>query len=301
MNEFESLEQLNEAFRLGRFTLPRDIMVMGIPYHYSTAVGHTVPEMKNENKKLFVVYAVEPHVKASPDWKNTVEERRLQEWIILIWALDRTLSVRPARAVTNSAARARADLETGEHSLRENQAVVADSVTIRFPQFNKQLTGKVDTGANLSSLHCEEWKVDSGRNMVEFRSSLLSNNTIRTELIDQAAIKTSEGSEYRPVIALNISIAGKDIQNAKFNLNDRSQMQDKILIGQNILERGNFLVDPTKQHNRFEDVDWDALQDLYKDITVLEETTLTNEKVHQMILGLVKEFGLADEIIKQVK
>ena len=279
MNEFESLEQLNQVFQTGRFTLPDEMMVAGLPYHYSKSVAHTIPEMK-EGKKLFVIYAVAPHIKQSEEWKTIVEERTMQEWIILIWALDGTLSVRPARAVTNTAARAKTDLQFADKNLREgNSNIVADTVQIKFTQFNKQVPGKVDTGANLSSLHCDEWKVDSGKNIVEFRCSLLSENTIRTELLDQAVIKTSEGSEYRPVIALSVVINGKDLQNCKFNLNDRSHMQDKILVGQNILEQGKFLVDPNKQANSFEDVDWDALQELYKDVEVIEEEQLNPKLV----------------------
>jgi hypothetical protein len=313
MNEFESVEQLNQVFKHEQFGLPEQISVMGVPYHRSQAIIFPIPEMLEQGKKAFVIYAVDSSAKDSPTWRQfrqmDIEERPLYEWIVLIWAIDRTLSVRPARAVTNTKARAKADLVKANHALKEGENnIIADTVKVGFLQFNKQVPGKVDTGANLSSLHCEEWKVMSNKNMVEFRSGLLSNNVIRTELLDQVAIKTSEGSEYRPVIALNISINGKQLQNCKFNLNDRSSMEDKILVGQNILEQGKFLVDPNKQRDRFEDVDWDALQDMYKDVEVeiIKESTEENNKktdaLYQMMLDSdVTMSDLAHHILIQEK
>ncbi len=273
MNEFESIDHLNDVFTQGQFPLPEQIRVEGIVFHLSRSKSHGIPDMVNNGKKEFVVYAMDQSS------RDKLKETSLKEWIIFIWAIDRSLSIRPARAVTNTAARAKSDMETGDHNLKEgNSNVIADTVQIKFIQFNKTIPGKTDTGANLSSLHCEEWRVLSGKNMVEFRSSILSDNTIRTELLDQVAIKTSEGSEYRPVIALDVNISGKSLKACKFNLNDRSQMQDKILIGQNILEKGKFLVDPNIQQDRVESVDWDALQEIYKDITLIKESNRTEKQ-----------------------
>jgi len=311
MNEFESVDQIDAAFRQGRFSLPMNITVAGFPFHRSNSIMYPIPEMLGEDKKAFVIYVVDAAARESEQWKamrqQDVESRDIYEWIVLIWAIDRGLAIRPARAVTNTAARAKVDLVTGNRALAEgNSNIIPDTVNIKFLQFNKQVPAKVDTGANLSSLHCEEWKVNSGKNMVEFRCGLLSENTIRTELLDQVAIKTSEGSEYRPVIALNIAINGKTMQNSKFNLNDRSSMQDKILVGQNILEKGQFMVDPNKEQNRFEDVDWDALQEMYKDVKIIEESTEANNKkiddLYQTMLDCdVTMSDLAHHILIQEK
>lgn len=306
MNEFESVSQLNEAFIQGQFRLPETISVGGFPFHLSQSIMYPIPEMARQGKKAFQIYAVKPSAKETEQWQamsqQSVEWRELYEWIILIWAVDRGLAVRPARAVTNTAARASSDLVTATKALAEGDSnIIADTVNMKFLQFNKQVPAKVDTGANLSSLHCEEWRVNSGKNMVEFRCSLLSENTIRTELLDQVAIKTSEGSEYRPVIALNIAINGKTLQNSKFNLNDRSHMQDKILVGQNILEKGQFMVDPNKEQNRFEDVDWDALQELYKDVEVEELHNPKQEKILKAARELVEALEQADQLINQEK
>ncbi len=51
------------------------------------------------------------------------------------------------------------------------------------------------------------------------------------------------GGQKRPVVELDIEIAGKHIGPMEFNLNDRSNMDNEILIGQNILKAGNFVID----------------------------------------------------------
>ncbi len=299
MNEFESIEQLDQVFTTGRFSLPEELTVSGIPFRLTRSYSNDIPDMARSGKKDFVVYAI------NPNYKNELKGTNLKEWIILVWALDGTLSIRPARAATNTAARAQADIEKSTSIKESKHNIIPDSVSIKFTQFNKSIKGKTDTGANLSSLHCEDWKVVSGKRMVEFRSSLLSDNTIRTELLDQVTIKTSEGSEYRPVIALDVSINGKSMKGSKFNLNDRSQMEDKILIGQNILEKGKFLVDPNIQQDRVESVDWDALQEIYKDITIIEETDEQNKKIDALYQSMldsdVTMSDLAHHILIQEK
>jgi len=44
-------------------------------------------------------------------------------------------------------------------------------------------------------------------------------------------------------------INGKRIQDVLFNLNDRNNMDHQLLVGQNILEKGKFLIDPTIQED----------------------------------------------------
>ena len=51
------------------------------------------------------------------------------------------------------------------------------------------------------------------------------------------------GGNTRPVITLDIEIDGTPLTGVEFNLNDRSGMDSQILIGTNIIEAGNFVVD----------------------------------------------------------
>ena len=65
-------------------------------------------------------------------------------------------------------------------------------------------------------------------------------------MVDEQPVKTSDGkTNNRPVIKMTMKIKNKLLKDILVNLNDRSKMDDPMLIGQNALEAGNFLVDPT--------------------------------------------------------
>lgn len=112
---------------------------------------------------------------------------------------------------------------------------------------NKPVEGKVDTGATVSSLHAERISIDKGRNTVSFSCPALSGNTITLQLDGSQEVHSADaGGVSRPVVTLDVEIDGVPIKGASFNLNDRSQMDSSVLIGQNILKAGNFQIDPNK-------------------------------------------------------
>lgn len=117
---------------------------------------------------------------------------------------------------------------------------------VRFASFgNRELQGKVDTGATTSSLHATDIKVDQQRNSVTFRCSELSNNVITLDLDGAQEVHSADaGGQTRPVVTLDVEIDGVPIKGASFNLNDRSHMDIPVLIGQNILKAGSFMIDP---------------------------------------------------------
>jgi len=58
-------------------------------------------------------------------------------------------------------------------------------------------------------------------------------------------VKSAAGVEKRPLVNAKIKIDSQIIEE-EFTLADRKHMTYQILIGQNILAKGNFLVDPRK-------------------------------------------------------
>jgi hypothetical protein len=58
-------------------------------------------------------------------------------------------------------------------------------------------------------------------------------------------VKNVHGRKKRPYVFLRVILKGKSTK-ARFTLVDRAHMKYRILIGQNVLKKGNFLIDPKK-------------------------------------------------------
>lgn len=121
------------------------------------------------------------------------------------------------------------------------------TTNLSLPLFNKELTAKVDTGATTCCLHGTEVSIDKATNMAVFSNPELSQNVIRIPLIHVVDVHSADnGAAPRPVVALDITINGQQFEQVEFNINDRSEMDCKVLIGQNLLKMGNFVVDVTE-------------------------------------------------------
>ena len=91
-----------------------------------------------------------------------------------------------------------------------------------------QVTARIDTGATSSSIDSAVGKK-------------LQLGPITTTRI----VKSASGVKKRPMIRAKLKLNG-DLLEADFTLADRSHMTYPVLIGQNILKKGHFLIDPNK-------------------------------------------------------
>lgn len=131
--------------------------------------------------------------------------------------------------------------------MSSNKQIIGNEVMVNFPQFNKDINSKVDTGATTSSLHANEIQINKEQNSVTFNCSILSDNSITMDLEGIQEVTSSDaGGQDRPIVKFDININGIDLHDITFNLNDRSEMDSPILIGQNILQQGHFLIDVQK-------------------------------------------------------
>lgn len=255
-------------------------------------------------KKGAIIYSVKPRQ------RDLLRERDLQEWIVFVW-LPHNGSIVPADVKTTSRARF-------EHTM-VNEADEADpnhigiTSEVKFTQFpgSPTLKARVDTGATVSSLHAEQWKVNNGQ--VSFICPEISKNVMTVPLSDQQAVRSADGgTEYRPVIETNVNVNGKLLQGVKFNLNDRGQMKYPVLIGRNILEVGKFLINPQMEGEvgeEGEDVlpvlteeDWTTINEAIADVELPQELNIhTPEEVSQLLNTLAESNVTFKQIVRHLR
>lgn len=165
--------------------------------------------------------------------------------------------------------------------------------TVAIVQFitlgNRKVDGKVDTGATTSSLHAEDIRVNQNNNSVSFLCPELSDSVITMDLDGaQEVVSADAGGNTRPIVKFDVEIDGVPIKNASFNLNDRSEMDSPVLIGQNILKAGNFVVDVNQDipPERTETVQ--SVPDIDRDAKVLEAIQVLAD--HNVTLSEIVQF-----------
>lgn len=94
---------------------------------------------------------------------------------------------------------------------------------------SQKITAKIDTGASKSSIDSE-----------------LAKKLGLVNIIKSKVIRNANGKTIRDIIDAKITLHGKEIT-AHFSLADRKEMKYSVLIGQNILRKDNFLIDPQKR------------------------------------------------------
>lgn len=92
---------------------------------------------------------------------------------------------------------------------------------------------------------CIEARIDTGAT----KNSIDTNFVIEKgfgPVLRNTIIKSAHGTRKRPIIALDIELAGKKIFKTEFTIADRSHLKYRALIGQNVLKKG-FIIDPNKK------------------------------------------------------
>jgi hypothetical protein len=113
---------------------------------------------------------------------------------------------------------------------------------------NTLVEARIDTGAELSSLHCD-CITPIERNGEKWVSFVVENSDGRPVLMEQkvlriATIKRHFGEvQERMVVKLGVCV-GKTYKEAEITLVDRSGLTYPMLVGRNFLQ-GDFLVDPS--------------------------------------------------------
>lgn len=121
---------------------------------------------------------------------------------------------------------------------------------ITFPEWGlKNVTGKIDTGAYTSSIHCEfvEEREEDRKKVLVFKvlessDKKYNGKLLRSENYSQKKVKNSFGqAEIRYKVSTKVIMFGVEFE-AEFTLTDRSKMRNPILLGRKILI-GRFILD----------------------------------------------------------
>lgn len=105
---------------------------------------------------------------------------------------------------------------------------LTEKITVFGKGKQRTLRARIDSGATKSSIDktlAKELKLVPGNIM--------------------KIVKSSHGVSKRPLVEIKVKIDGKTLWGS-FTLAERTHMTYPILIGQNILKKGEFLIDPLK-------------------------------------------------------
>lgn len=88
-------------------------------------------------------------------------------------------------------------------------------------------------------------RIDSGATNSSIDLSLAKKLNLGPK-IREIVVKSAAGVKKRPVVKAKVKIGNLEIEEV-FTLANRSHMTYQVLIGQNILKKGKFLIDPLKE------------------------------------------------------
>jgi hypothetical protein len=117
--------------------------------------------------------------------------------------------------------------------MNEDKIIVGliERIKIRNGEEHSDIIARIDTGATKSSID------------INLAGKLKLGPIVKTMMV-----KSAHGKRVRPVIHVEVEIAGKSIK-TEFTVADRAYMKYPVLIGQDILKQG-FLIDPNFERGK---------------------------------------------------
>lgn len=134
----------------------------------------------------------------------------------------------------------------------EKRIIVGYVEKITVPRVGAQFNSKLDTGAETSSIHASivemEEKGDDGYVIFTIDTEEGKSNHVKKSIQRMVNIKKKDGGlQRRPVVDMTFCIAGGLVK-GEVNLSDREHFNYDVLVGRNMLEKGQFIVDVSKTY-----------------------------------------------------
>jgi hypothetical protein len=288
------------------------IHISDIPYRLATKQPIDFIKVLNRTTPLVVIYK-----QAGGAWSAEGRKTGLAQWIVIAWRKFNGNIFKPSAVFTTrphvfsgrvkelSASPSMDDPRNIDEAIdKENLIGATAMMKVTSLSHSGELKCRVDTGATISSIHCDGWKVNG--ESVTFTNKELSPNAITLPLITHQATKSSDGRvENRPVIELNVRINGKVLQGMQFNLNNREHMEYPVLIGQNVLQKGKFLIDPSMVSEEGEDdfeIDYDSLMEELEPLLLESADSTEKEEQTRTVLEVLRESDITfSDFVKQCR
>ena len=129
------------------------------------------------------------------------------------------------------------------------QKVVIGAVeTLRVRDADLAFRARIDTGAEASSIHATGVLVEGTDVSFTLENELGDRRALRMRLVDEANVRTAQGNDVRPRVALTLTL-GDIEKRVLVSLRDRAGMEHRLLVGRDFLA-GDFVVDVSRGDDR---------------------------------------------------
>jgi hypothetical protein len=129
---------------------------------------------------------------------------------------------------------------------------------ITFIDFDMTLKGKVDTGADMCSIHLPNARFIKTRENDDLPSHVVWENQngdrFIIPVVDKIVIRRANDEETRYIIKCNVEWMGEKYSGVDFNIADRSNLEFPVLIGLNLLKQSNVTINLSEQDEMLKSV-----------------------------------------------
>ena len=126
-----------------------------------------------------------------------------------------------------------------EEEVAQDDVRLIEKIIIKRINNDAPFDAKVDTGADRCSLHGES--IEIGDNYVRFG---IGEVTYKVPLERTVNVLSANGDERRAVVKFNVVFNEQTFEDVEFNIADRTDMKFDVIIGKNLLQSANVVVNP---------------------------------------------------------
>jgi len=279
---YSDITHLEQTFRqkgLGKF--PENILVQGINYHYHESTNYGWEDLIQAKKKAISIFTVTPSKDNLARFKQFETEdaddvNHPKRRLVLMWDVNRDMKIVPTAARFMTRYR---EMHVSSHGFNESiELGFTGQIVINNINGNQPIPCKIDTGADMCSLHAENVDIQNGS--VTF---IINGKQYRMPVSGSQTVKQADSNqETRPTVKFDIELSGQTISGVECNLNDRTGMSP-MLVGKNLLAKGDFIINTNLTEGYVEppmtEDDWSHITALLEHVTAPEPTHVSN--VHQ--------------------